>query len=215
MTPFVLAEDVRRDDDVKVGVCAGVGLLSQRFHKVQNGGVAQKHQRRLLCFSSRSSSHSRKCKAQTGMTCLWDFLRILYFVFNPSCPSVRRPHHYKNSNYAALTCGVLTMLPCFAIRVAISQVVERAQQKLKLDAMIVQQGRLTDNAKKVRSCTVRRVYLYRVAEGGWRVSDCACTLSQLYSNEGTESQGCHKFCRHTSPHTLTPPYNTSRDVANH
>lgn len=27
--------------------------------------------------------------------------------------------------------------------------VERAQQKLKLDAMIVQQGRLTDNAKKV------------------------------------------------------------------
>lgn len=30
------------------------------------------------------------------------------------------------------------------------QVVERAQQKLKLDAMIVQQGRLTDNAKKVQ-----------------------------------------------------------------
>ena len=29
------------------------------------------------------------------------------------------------------------------------QVVERAQQKLKLDAMIVQQGRLTENAKKV------------------------------------------------------------------
>lgn len=34
--------------------------------------------------------------------------------------------------------------------------VERAQQKLKLDAMIVQQGRLTDNAKKVctRMCCV-------------------------------------------------------------
>lgn len=31
----------------------------------------------------------------------------------------------------------------------IEKVVERAQQKLKLDAMIVQQGRLTDNAKKV------------------------------------------------------------------
>ncbi|CAM9932061.1 unnamed protein product, partial [Discosporangium mesarthrocarpum] len=30
------------------------------------------------------------------------------------------------------------------------KVVERAQQKLKLDAMIVQQGRLTENAKKVR-----------------------------------------------------------------
>ncbi|CAN0451560.1 unnamed protein product, partial [Hapterophycus canaliculatus] len=36
-----------------------------------------------------------------------------------------------------------------SVRAPISQVVERAQQKLKLDAMIVQQGRLTDNAKKV------------------------------------------------------------------
>lgn len=49
------------------------------------------------------------------------------------------------------------------------QVVERAQQKLKLDAMIVQQGRLTDNAKKARTTVVlllnRRVVVWSARMG--------------------------------------------------
>ena len=55
-----------------------------------------------------------------------------------------------------LTLGAVKMLvpfcspSCLWFCFLSEQVVERAQQKLKLDAMIVQQGRLTDNAKKVR-----------------------------------------------------------------